>query len=101
MKKVSEVEIEGEKVLLRKDFLGWHVVYPNKDENGKVIWKNLIAGGSWYKLGIIIFIVLIICGCIMEYSTALKLANDCLNNSCIYCQNTLLGLGEEINFSIN
>ncbi len=83
MKKVSEVEIEGEKVLLRKDFLGWHVVYPNKDENGKIIWKNLIAGGSWIKLGITIGFVILLILAIIEYSTTTRIALECLNKTTI------------------
>lgn len=88
MKKVSEVEVEGEKILLRKDFLGWHRVYPNRDENGKLIWKNLIAGGSWIRLFIVVVFVILLILAIIEYSTTTRIALDCLNNSCLYCQDT-------------
>ena len=76
-------EMNGEKVYLKKGKLGSSIVYPIKsylkERNGKINWKNFIAGGSWIKLGIVFFIILIILGCIFEYSIALKTANDCLN----------------------
>jgi hypothetical protein len=85
MKKVNEVEVEGEKILLRKDILGWHRVYPNKDENGKIIWKNLIAGGSWFRLFLVAIIVILIVLAINEYRQAVTMAYDCVENSCKYC----------------
>lgn len=80
-KPTNIVEVNGEKIHLRKDFLGWHQVHPIMDEDGKLNWKNLIAGGSWTKLLIVIVVVLLILGCIYEYSTAIKIANDCLNKT--------------------
>ena len=89
--KIEEVIVNEEKVYLKKDRLGWHEVHPIKKDItqpikiGKKInweninWKNLISGGSWIKLGIVIFIVIIILGCVYEYSTAVKTANECLN----------------------
>ena len=47
---------EGERVYLKKDFLGWRVVEPIKDENGKLIWTRLIFGS---KKNIIITLFLI------------------------------------------
>ena len=79
MKKHHKIEVGGEIVYLRKDFLGWHVIYPNRINN-KIVWKNLIAGGSWIKLGITIALVILILGCVSEYSTALRVANDCLTS---------------------
>jgi hypothetical protein len=88
MKEIKEVIIERkeedsiiqDKVKLTYSSLfGWKVVYPYRNEDGTINWKNLISGGSWYKLGIVIFIVLIILGCISEYSNSVKIANDCLS----------------------
>jgi hypothetical protein len=95
--KAEEVIINNEKVYLKKDRLGWHEVHPIKNIDGTINWKNLISGGSWVKLGIVVFIVLIILGCVYEYSTALKITNDCLNNSCLYCQNKISDIA---NFTI-
>lgn len=80
IKNLKEVIIDNEKVYLKKDRLGWHVVYPYKID-GKINWKNLISGGSWFKLGIVIFIIVVVIGCVYEYSLVVKTANDCLNKS--------------------
>ncbi len=75
MKKLNEVNVEGEKVFLRKDFIGWHTVFPSKVD-GKIVWKNFIAGGSWWKLIALIVFILIMIGAINEYTTAVSIAND-------------------------
>jgi len=77
MKKIDKINIDGEDIYLRKTFLGWGVVNPIKI-NGKVNWKNLIAGGSWIKLGILVFIVLVIIFCLYDYANAIKVANECI-----------------------
>jgi len=81
---IEEVIINNEKLYLKKDKLGWHEIHPIKNSDGTINWKNLLIGGSWIKFGIIIFIILIILGCIYEYSIALKTANDCLNQTKIF-----------------
>jgi len=82
MKKYNKVEVEGEIVYLRKTFLGWGIIHPSKINN-KINWKNLLIGGSWIKFFILIGIILIIFGCISEFSNAIKLANECLNQNVI------------------
>ena len=78
MKNIKKITIENEEIYLKKSgIFGWGIVYPYKI-NGKINWKNLLIGGSWIKLIIILFAVLIILGCINEYSTAVKIANECL-----------------------
>ncbi len=80
MKEIKEVEINNEIVYLRKTFLGWGVINPIKI-NGKINWKNLIAGGSWIKLGLILLLVVLITGSIWEYSNTTKIAIECLNQT--------------------
>jgi len=76
---IKEIEIEGEKLEVKKGILGWSFVNPIKDKEGKIIWKNLIAGGSWIKLGLIITFVIITIGAIVEVANLIKIANECLN----------------------
>ena len=79
MKNINKITINNEEIYLKKSgVFGWGIVYPYRID-GKINWKNLISGGSWIKLIIILFAVLIILGCISEYSTAVKMANECLN----------------------
>jgi hypothetical protein len=78
MKEFHEVEVEGEKIFLRKDFLGWHTIFPYTID-GKKNWKNILAGGSWWKLIFAVGFVIIMIGAIIEVSNVYKIANDCLN----------------------
>jgi len=82
MKKYNKVEVEGEIVYLRKTFLGWGIIHPYKTNN-KWNWKNILIGGSWIRFFILLGIIIIIIGCISEYSNAVKIANECLNQNII------------------
>lgn len=111
--KIKEVIINGEKNYFKKGYWGWkqvHIIKKNLTEPllerkpfkihwKNIHWENFIAGGRWINLGIIALIVIIVLGSVMEYSTALKITNDCLNNSCVYCQNKLSDVAN-ISFSI-
>ena len=80
--RIKEINVDGELVFLSKKG-GWHVVHPAKID-GKINWKNLIAGGNWWNLLKIAVIVGIILICINEYSNAVKIANDCLQSSILF-----------------
>lgn len=80
MKNVKRVELNNELVYFRKGLLGWNVIHPIKID-GKISWKNLIAGGSWIKLILIGLLVILIIGCIGEYANAVNTANECLSNA--------------------
>ena len=81
--KIKEVEIEGNKIYLKKDFFGWRTVNPIKNSDGSINWKNLLFGGSWIKAISILFIVAIILLCLYDYSNAIKIGNECLNKSTV------------------
>lgn len=49
---------ENEKVFLKKDFVGWRVVEPWKNEDGSINWFNLLVGGK-RNLFILVFIMII------------------------------------------
>ena len=81
MEGIKELEIEGERVFVKKSkIFGWGFVKPYKID-GKINWKNLLIGGSWLNLIKVGIFLAILAGCIHEYSTAVKVANECLNNS--------------------
>lgn len=48
-KNIKKVEIDGEKVYLRKSFDGYRVVFPWTNEEGKKIWNNILFSGSVFK----------------------------------------------------
>ena len=79
---VNKVEVNGERIYLKKNWLlGWGIIHPLRNEDGTINWKNVIAGGSWFKLLILGFIIAVILGAIHEYSAAVQVANDCLNKT--------------------
>ena len=80
MKQLEEIEIGNEIVYFRKGFLGYHIVHPIKTNN-KINWKNLIAGGNYWRLLIVALFVLLILGCIWEYVNTLNVANECLKQT--------------------
>ena len=84
---ITEVEYNNEKIHLKKGFTGWKVVYPIKNEDGSINWKHLITGGSWFNLLFVIIIVVLILLCVSEYSKAVTMANECLNQSKILIPN--------------
>jgi len=85
-KGIKEIEIEGERVFLKKSFLGYGVVHPIKIDN-KINWKNLLAGGSWIKLILIIVFVLILIGTIFEIRNIYEIASKCLQANPIIWKN--------------
>ena len=52
---------EKEKVYLKRDFLGWRLVSPIRNEDGSYNWFNLIIGGkrNLFILGMFMFITLL------------------------------------------
>lgn len=55
---IRKIEIEGEKVFVKKDFLGWRVVHPIKNEDGTINWPNLIFGGKRNGFVLLIYLIL-------------------------------------------
>jgi len=80
MKNIKEMNIDGELVFMKKSQGIWRVVFPNKID-GEINWKNLIAGGNWWNLAKIGIIIIMILGCIYEYSRAVNIANECLKTN--------------------
>ena len=50
----------GEKVYLKKDWLGWRVVHPIKNEDGTINWFNLIFGSKSNLIFLILVLLLLI-----------------------------------------
>jgi Na+/pantothenate symporter len=91
----KEIEIEGHKVFLKGKKDSWRVIHPYKVD-GKIVWKNLLANGSWWNWVIIAFLVFVILGAFNEYANNLKVTSACLRalpdyiNLDFYIQNPLL-----------
>lgn len=79
--RIKEIVIDNEIIYLKKHkWFGWNIIYPSKINN-KTNWKNFLIGGSWLRFILIILIIIIVLGCVYEYSIALKTANECLNQT--------------------
>jgi len=87
---MKTIEVEGETIYLKKSFFGWGVINPINIkpiiENGKINWKNinwknLIAGGHWGKLILVLAFCGILIGAMLEFSNAVQIANECLKNN--------------------
>jgi len=53
----------GDKLYLKKDFLGYRIVNPLKNDDGSINWANLLFGG--YRNLIILTLLLLIAGFVM------------------------------------
>lgn len=51
----------------QKDKLGWRVIYPIKNEDGSINWFNLITGGSWARLIIMLLVIAAVVGLTLSY----------------------------------
>ena len=78
--KINRFYIDGEIVYFKKDFLGWHVVHPWKNEDGTINWFNLLTGGSWLHLLIMVGLVILICLAILEYTSNINVLLNCFDN---------------------
>ena len=95
-KRMYEFEIEGEKIFIKRSFLGSRIVHPFKID-GKINWKNLLIG-SWFNLITIIIYILI---AVLLYVGLQQIVQQCqmvLDNPCPYCNQMLKNIST--NFSI-
>ena len=80
-KGIKGIEIEGERLNLKKGIFGYRIVHPIKNEDGSTNWFNLITGGSWgnvFKIMAIIFLLLFIC---WAYKNDVQSLVECCNNA--------------------
>lgn len=74
----------GEKVYLKKDFLGWRVVYPIKNEDGTWNWFNIIFGSKSNLLFLIIVFLLGI-GLYFGVTELIETYKQIAASPCDYC----------------
>ena len=79
----SELPI-NEKVFLKKDYFGYRVVQPYKNEDGTINWFNLLTGG---KKNIILTILLIAIFLLYYFGTVELIGNykSVADNPCSFC----------------
>lgn len=87
MGKITEAKDlpEGEKVYLKKDFLGWRVVEPYKDmETGKINKFNLLLGGK-RNIAILIILLLIFGGLMYGFNEKITEYKTVAQRPCDFC----------------
>ena len=82
--KAESIVINDEKVYLRKDWLGWHVVYPIRNEDGSWNWFNFLFGG---KANLITLIIILVLAAFLLFgvSTMFASCRDLATNMGSYC----------------
>lgn len=60
MNKIKTIELDGDKISLKKSKSGWRIIYPIKNEDGTVNWKNVFKFDMPVLLLTIAIILLII-----------------------------------------
>lgn len=79
MKNIRYVDIDGEEVVIKVSNNGknFRVIKPWKNKDGSINWFNILTGGSWLKLIMVILMVIIIIGAIKEYVGNINILLDC------------------------
>lgn len=81
---MKNIEIEGDKIHLKKKGGVWRIVYPRKNPDGSINWKNLIAGGNWFNLIKIGVLVIMLSLAVSEYLSIFNTARECLELNELY-----------------
>ena len=84
-----ELPVE-EKVYLKKDFIGWRVVEPWKNEDGSINKFNLLLGGK-RNLLFLGFILLIMIFGYLAFHEGLSNYKNVIENPCAYCKTCVPG----------
>ena len=97
--RLKTIEIKGKKIYLGKDkfFNDWGVVHPNKDENGKIVWSNLLFGGKKNLLTLLVILIVVGAGVYGYYETTRSCRQMAENPCDYYCCPKCHTLEEENN----
>jgi len=77
---IEEIIVKGETIYLKKDFLGWGIVYPVRNKDNSINWKHLLIGGSWVNFFLMAIIILIFMIFFYEAIHNLQILLDCFDN---------------------
>ena len=76
------LKIEKDVHVVKSKFFRYRLVYPIKDENGKINWFNLLTGGSWGNLIMVIIICSFLVGLVLAYRADVMHLVECCNSAC-------------------
>lgn len=78
---------EGEKVYLKKDFAGWRVISPWRNDNGTINWFNFIFGGK-RNLYLLIFLLILAALIFVGIKELISNYQFIADNPCAVCMNS-------------
>ena len=73
---------------LKKDMFGYRVIYPYKNPDGSINKFNLLTGGSWARLIVVLLIVALIMFSVWAYKTDVATCYEIIKDPCDYCDNS-------------
>ena len=89
MGEIKRIKVDEDEICLKKGFDGWRVVFPYRNADGTINLKNLIFGGSVWKIITPIFICLVVLFVTLAYSHDLKACSEAANyaaeHPCEFC----------------
>ena len=79
---MKNIEKIREGLYIKKDRLGYRIVYPYKNDDGTINWFNVLTGGSWGNLIKVVLIVSLILFVTWGYYHDTKACKDFMENPC-------------------
>lgn len=94
----SQVSID-EKIYLKKDWFGWRVVHPIRNDDGSINWFNLILGS---KANVAFLIIILLIGFVfyLGVTDLLSAYKEVADNPCAFCETCQMQVKNILN-SIN
>ena len=77
MRGVKYIDVDEDRVALKKTGTGYRVIQPWKNEDKSINWFNVLTGGSWANLILVFIFVVIILGAVSEYASNINALLDC------------------------
>lgn len=74
-----------EVIYFKRDYFGYRIVHPIKNDDGTINWLNLLVGGK-RNLVFLIVVLLILGGLLYSYAHDIKEMKDVVENPCDYCE---------------
>ena len=85
MKIIKAEELpRDESIYLKKDYFGYRIVHPIKNDDGTINWLNFLVGGK-RNLVVLIIIMIVLGGILYSYAHDIKEMQDVVENPCDYC----------------
>ena len=79
---VDTIYIDTGVNVVRDKLFGYRIVHPIKNKDGTLNWKNLLIGGSWGNLLMVVALVALMVYLVWQYNQDISQAVECCNAAC-------------------